>query len=95
MRYLKFNISLTGFCGFSWCLVCYLFVYETPKEHPTITAKELEFISKNMGPTEQKQVSMISLQKFSLFFVLITLECENFFNDFRNFKLFYAHEKYI
>uniref|UniRef100_A0A061QLJ5 Putative sialin n=1 Tax=Cupiennius salei TaxID=6928 RepID=A0A061QLJ5_CUPSA len=48
-----------GLCGFTWCLLCYVFVYETPKDHPTITAKEFEFISKNLGPTEQKQIERI------------------------------------
>ncbi|XP_055949532.1 putative inorganic phosphate cotransporter isoform X1 [Argiope bruennichi] len=48
-----------GMCGFAWCLLCYLFIYETPKDHPTITSKELTFISKHLGLIEQKQIKKI------------------------------------
>ncbi|GFQ82955.1 putative sialin, partial [Trichonephila clavata] len=48
-----------GLCGFVWCFVCYLFIYERPKDHPTITSSELKFISDHLGMIEQKQIKKI------------------------------------
>ncbi|GFR33901.1 putative inorganic phosphate cotransporter, partial [Trichonephila clavata] len=48
-----------GFGGFSWCLLCYLFIYETPEEHPSITKKELLYISEELGKIEHKQIKKI------------------------------------
>ncbi|XP_035231678.1 putative inorganic phosphate cotransporter, partial [Stegodyphus dumicola] len=48
-----------GLCGFAWCLLCYLLIYETPRDHPTITARELDYISKHLGPTDQKKIKRI------------------------------------
>ncbi|XP_054714428.1 sialin-like [Uloborus diversus] len=48
-----------GLSGFLWCLLCYSLIYETPKDHPTITSKELQHISSNLGPAEQKQITSI------------------------------------
>ncbi|GFY79744.1 putative inorganic phosphate cotransporter [Trichonephila inaurata madagascariensis] len=48
-----------GFGGFSWCLLCYLIIYETPEEHPSITNKELKYISQELGKIEQKQIKKI------------------------------------
>ncbi|GIY36963.1 putative sialin [Caerostris extrusa] len=48
-----------GLCGFVWCLLCYLFIYERPKDHPTISKKELNYISNHLGNVEQKQIKKI------------------------------------
>lgn len=48
-----------GISGFVWCFACYLFVYETPGEHPTIADKELNHIKMHLGPTKQKQIKRI------------------------------------
>ncbi|GFT33301.1 putative inorganic phosphate cotransporter [Trichonephila clavipes] len=48
-----------GLCGFVWCFLCYLFIYERPKDHPTITSSELKFISDHLGMIEQKQIKKI------------------------------------
>ncbi|GFS67302.1 putative inorganic phosphate cotransporter [Nephila pilipes] len=50
---------LGGFSGFVWCLLCYLFIFETPEEHPSISEKELKYISSGLGPIEQKQIKKI------------------------------------
>ncbi|GFY02377.1 hypothetical protein TNCV_3502582 [Trichonephila clavipes] len=49
-----------GFGGFSWCLLCYLLIYETPEEHPSITNEELKYISQELGKIEQIQNGELS-----------------------------------
>ncbi|GIY20054.1 probable vesicular glutamate transporter eat-4 [Caerostris darwini] len=44
--------------GFAWCALCYLVVYDTPDKHPSISLKELDFITKNTSQ-QTKQIKSI------------------------------------
>ncbi|XP_042906543.1 putative inorganic phosphate cotransporter [Parasteatoda tepidariorum] len=48
-----------GLSGLLWCLLCYMCISERPIDHPSITAKELKYITENLGTTKQKKIKII------------------------------------
>ncbi|XP_035234272.1 putative inorganic phosphate cotransporter isoform X2 [Stegodyphus dumicola] len=55
-----------GLSGFVWCILCSLLVFETPENHPTISKKELQFITNNLGPAPPKMIKKVPVKSIML-----------------------------
>lgn len=42
---------VTGSVGILWCLIWWLLAFDTPAQHPRITASERRYIESNVGNT--------------------------------------------
>lgn len=54
----RYIFYTTGSLGMLWCLMWYLFAFNTPREHPRISSEELEYIEINVSTEIKESLGM-------------------------------------
>ncbi|CAD7001996.1 unnamed protein product [Ceratitis capitata] len=62
----RYVFYTTGSLGISWCILWYYLAYNTPKEHPRISAEEIEYIEASVS-SEAKEACGMKVPWMSIF----------------------------
>ncbi|CAG7730460.1 unnamed protein product [Allacma fusca] len=62
-----FIFYITGGIGVIWCVAVYFFLFDTPEDHPRISAEELEFLQKNRAVDQSSSKQKLKVPWMKIF----------------------------